>query len=538
MPFRPIAPVFRNRRPGRCPRERIPSPALLTLGAVLGLFLAGCASSPPASFSSADGSPSCLVLPGPESEIGSGSEPPSRDDPITVGLTRPVDPRRAPVATNPDEAFLFALLYEPLVRLDCTGRVLPGLASSWEADDGGRRWTFTLRKDAAFQDGHPVTAQDVADSWRRVEESGRSPWATLRPLSVEVLDPRRLRVTFAESRAEPPAVLAGHALAVAGPGKGGDWPFQGTGPYRVDTGSADFRARLSDRPSAPSSTDPAPGVVREIHLRPTVPGHRLRLPYLRIRIEPGADPRDLLGAGADLVVTSDPATREYADLRPELVHRPLPWSRRYRLAVPEPGIGAPTFLLGELARDAVREEARPARATPDDGCGWADSLDPGPRTVADPRPGAPSSPRGGRPPPDAAPRGNDDPRLGIGFQPGDPTARALAERLVALAVAAGPDAPGEARIVRGMLGLTEPAGRLVAFPVQEEEAGSGEIGRVISLPLRRDGACRTVESAPGPGHFLHRIPLVETRERVFVRAGRIRLVVDGFGTPHPVGRSR
>ncbi|MFW6200455.1 MAG: ABC transporter substrate-binding protein, partial [Gemmatimonadota bacterium] len=144
--------------------------ALLGVGAALAGVLAGCASGPTVPPSSARASASCLIVP------GIAAPPAERNEPLTVGLTRPVNPDHAPAPTNPDEAFLFGLLYESLVGIDCTGRLLSGLASAWESDDGGRRWTFTLRTDARFWDGDPVTARHVADGWRRLEESGRSPW--------------------------------------------------------------------------------------------------------------------------------------------------------------------------------------------------------------------------------------------------------------------------------------------------------------------------------------------------------------------------
>jgi len=71
-------------------------------------------------------------------------------DTLTVALLGSVDPAHAPVAVSDAERLVFAQLYEPLVHVDCAGRVVPGLADSWRVDSGGRRWTFTLRRDAQF----------------------------------------------------------------------------------------------------------------------------------------------------------------------------------------------------------------------------------------------------------------------------------------------------------------------------------------------------------------------------------------------------
>ena len=52
--------------------------------------------------------------------------------------------------------------YEPLVRWDRTGRKLvPGLAESWDVQDGGRTYIFLLRKGLKWSDGHPFTSDDI-----------------------------------------------------------------------------------------------------------------------------------------------------------------------------------------------------------------------------------------------------------------------------------------------------------------------------------------------------------------------------------------
>src|SRR2546426_2341990 len=88
-------------------------------------------------------------------------------DTVTVALTEPVDPAHAPVPRNDAERLVFAQLYETLIRLDCAGRVLPGLAKAWEGRED--RWVLTLRDDARFWDGAPVTARDVVASWRAAD---------------------------------------------------------------------------------------------------------------------------------------------------------------------------------------------------------------------------------------------------------------------------------------------------------------------------------------------------------------------------------
>ena len=77
--------------------------------------------------------------------------------------------REEPDLLNPFSGFaalnymLWHMNYDYLVGLD--GKTLeprPELATKWEVSPDGLVWTFTLRSDAKWQDGQPVTASDVA----------------------------------------------------------------------------------------------------------------------------------------------------------------------------------------------------------------------------------------------------------------------------------------------------------------------------------------------------------------------------------------
>ena len=58
-------------------------------------------------------------------------------------------------------------LFEGLTRIDATGAIVPGVAQSWTRT-GPDTWRFTLRGDARWSDGRPVTADDFVYAWRRV----------------------------------------------------------------------------------------------------------------------------------------------------------------------------------------------------------------------------------------------------------------------------------------------------------------------------------------------------------------------------------
>lgn len=68
------------------------------------------------------------------------------------------------------EANLSRDLYEGLVVLDAEAKVVPGVAKSWQASDDGLKYTFKLREDAKWSDGHPVKAGDFVFALRRLED--------------------------------------------------------------------------------------------------------------------------------------------------------------------------------------------------------------------------------------------------------------------------------------------------------------------------------------------------------------------------------
>jgi ABC-type transport system substrate-binding protein len=60
------------------------------------------------------------------------------------------------------------MLFAGLVRLSPDLRIVPDLAERWEVSPAADVYTFTMRADAAFASGQPITADDVAYSWERV----------------------------------------------------------------------------------------------------------------------------------------------------------------------------------------------------------------------------------------------------------------------------------------------------------------------------------------------------------------------------------
>ena len=53
---------------------------------------------------------------------------------------------------------VFANIYEGLIKVERTGKFIPGLATRWEVSPGGKIYTFHLRKGVTFHNGEPFNA--------------------------------------------------------------------------------------------------------------------------------------------------------------------------------------------------------------------------------------------------------------------------------------------------------------------------------------------------------------------------------------------
>ena len=59
-------------------------------------------------------------------------------------------------------------LYEGLVAVSSDGRLIPGVAESWQISDDGLVYTFVLRDNARWSNGEPVLASNFVNAFRRI----------------------------------------------------------------------------------------------------------------------------------------------------------------------------------------------------------------------------------------------------------------------------------------------------------------------------------------------------------------------------------
>jgi peptide/nickel transport system substrate-binding protein len=146
--------------------------------AAAALLLTACTGTPastPAA-TNAEAAPGFLAV--ADDSVGSGGT-------VTIDIdydseeANGLDPATADLARS---WTIFSLVYETLLTVDENLQPQPALASSWE-QPSDTEYVFTLRDDAVFSNGRPVTAADVAGSLQRMLDAGGS-WASqLGPVS-------------------------------------------------------------------------------------------------------------------------------------------------------------------------------------------------------------------------------------------------------------------------------------------------------------------------------------------------------------------
>ena len=158
-----------------------------------------------------------------------------------AGVAKYLDPLIA--ATNVDQD-VSRLVFSGLMRFDRDGSIVPDLATSFQVDPSGKVWTFSIRADATWHDGEPVTADDVVYTVGLIKERGYAgPYAdAFRGVTVERVDQKVVRFTlpdvyapFAGSTSVP--LLPAHLLGRVSFADLSRQPFNvhpvGTGPFRV-----------------------------------------------------------------------------------------------------------------------------------------------------------------------------------------------------------------------------------------------------------------------------------------------------------------
>ncbi|WP_026129081.1 ABC transporter substrate-binding protein [Nocardiopsis prasina] len=172
---------------------------------------------------------------GGESETASASDTTLRYAAVGAPAATTNDPHGR--VGNESDYMRFAMLYDVLTVTDEDGRVQPRLARTWEASGGELdRWTITLRDDAIFSDGEPVTADDVLFSLNRIQGKGAENNGRLSVFDLEsssVVDEHTLELATHQPYAEVGNALASLTFVVPDGSDDITEPVVGSGPFQL-----------------------------------------------------------------------------------------------------------------------------------------------------------------------------------------------------------------------------------------------------------------------------------------------------------------
>lgn len=203
-------------------------------------------------------------------------------------------------------------VFETLTEIAPDGTLQPGLATEWQARDGGAVWAFTLRKGVVFHDGTPFSAQDVTASLllqNAVREVRAGDVTSEVLVTLHAPDPA-FPFTVAEG---------GWSIFSASDLASGGVPMQGTGLYRIVRFDAG-RGFLGQRVAA-HRKDGAAGWFETVELV-AISEEAVRAEAVRDGYVDAADltgPHDLAGR-ADIEVMADETGAVRGALRKGVLH--------------------------------------------------------------------------------------------------------------------------------------------------------------------------------------------------------------------------
>ena len=209
-----------------------------------------------------------------------------------IGLPSSVNPVTARTQADRD---LVALLFRGLVRPGVDGRPVADLAQSWTVDSKGARWTFRLRSDARWQDGVPVTSEDVVYTVHVLQDPAytgplAAGWQGVTATAIDATTVQfDLAVPlggFLQAAAQP--LLPAHLLAGVSVADLADAPFStrpvGDGPFAL----TDLTAQAAELVPVLGALNAGSGPLATLGAGTAAPGQPL-LAGLELRFYPGPD---------------------------------------------------------------------------------------------------------------------------------------------------------------------------------------------------------------------------------------------------------
>ena len=115
-----------------------------------------------------------------------------------VGIPQTLNPLYVSTDTERD---LSRLIFRGLTQTSVTGEITPDLAESWEASANGQSYLFHLKAGQRWQNGDPVTVEDVAFTYELAKNTDTgSPYTeTFKNLSVQIIGSDAILFRLSES---------------------------------------------------------------------------------------------------------------------------------------------------------------------------------------------------------------------------------------------------------------------------------------------------------------------------------------------------
>ena len=185
-----------------------------------------------------------------------------------------------PVTTTEENGILVEeMIFRPLVGLDSNARPAPALARSWTVSPDGTTYEFRLDPDAEWEDGSPVTSDDVLFTIERIRDP-KVPAFNYRDLfeevtGIETPDASTVRVRFSTPYAERLLAFDVPIVSRAAYGKTKSAPDldrrpEGSGPYRLEKWETNQAISLVRREGTPGTAAAFRRVVFRVIPDPTV----------------------------------------------------------------------------------------------------------------------------------------------------------------------------------------------------------------------------------------------------------------------------
>ena len=149
-------------------------------------------------------------------------------------------------------------MWDTLLEMGEDGSIVPGVATSWEANEDATTWTFELRDDVEFHNGDMLTAADVKFSIERfiAPEAASTGSGPLRAVieSVEVVDDYTVVMHLSRPSVSLPYLLSPHEneTGIIFPSK-----------YMLEEGGPDFASQSALLEEAPIGSGPFRFVSRQ-----------------------------------------------------------------------------------------------------------------------------------------------------------------------------------------------------------------------------------------------------------------------------------